>query len=244
MTSDATDSASISPLSLDPEALHGVRSSAHRLTNLTDAFISRLHQNIVTLMPESAAALAGNGWPFCERMARAVLWVAFTDQSPAVVADVLRQVGAANWREGFADGEYVGVAHALVRAVRDLSERDWFTSMGSAWIGYFLWMRPHLLAGSRQAAAGLEPRAQPGPEAEVAAAPAPDSAPPAPRHVEPSMSNGQPRAMPVNGQVHGADLESAGEPLDDEDEDDQVGYGQIMVSMTLNSRRERLRHEG
>ena len=34
------------------------------------------------------------------------------------------------------------------------------------------------------------------------------------------------------------DLESVGSLLDDEDDDD-AGYGQIMVSMTRNTRRER-----
>ena len=69
-----------------------------------------------------------------------------------MITDGLRWLGAANWREGFPETQYVSVAHALVRAVHVLSESDWYTSLGSAWISYFLWMKPYLILGAQQAA--------------------------------------------------------------------------------------------
>lgn len=177
----------------DAEALRIVRYSAGRLAPLAGEFTRRLHQDIVALSPTVAVSMTQQGRPFCERMARALIWVALTDEPPSVMVDVLGRVGADNSREGFPESEYVNVAHALVRTIRDLSDGDWVTSMGSAWISCFMWMQPHLLAGARQAAERS----------------------PDPREPDP------PKPPP-------------------DDDDDEVGYGPLMVSMTLNPRRDRL----
>lgn len=216
MASDAA--AGVPPL--DPARLQVIRSSAARLAPLEDAFIRQLHADVVPLIPD----LGSDGWAFCERMVKAALWAATADQPAQVIADGLRWVGAANQLEGFPETQYVSVAHALVRAVHALSEYDWSASLGSAWISYFLWMRPHLLLGAQEAA---EQQA-----AERAAA-----------RQEAERLRAQARsglAQPGGGDV---DLESAGRLLDDED-DDQPGYGQIMVSMTRNQRRERPQQPG
>ncbi len=198
---------------LDPALLQVIRLSADRLAQHQDAFIRQLRADIITMIPD----LAADGWAFSDRMVRAVLWAATTDQSLQVITDGLCWLGAANRREGFPETQYVSVAHALVRAVHVLSESDWSTSLGSAWISYFLWIKPYLMLGAQQAAqlaaqeAALQAAALvPGP---------PGGHPPVP-----------------DGDV---DLESVGSLLDDEEEEDDVGYGQIMVSMTRNSRRER-----
>ncbi len=203
-------------LPLDEEALRIVRYSASRLTQVTDEFIDWLHREIVALSPEVGHSVAGEGWPFCERMAQALLWVVLTDQPAGVVTGVLRRVGADNWRDGFPDAEYVSVVHALVRVLRDLSGADWLTAMASAWISCFQWMQPYLLAGARQAAAA-EPR---------------------PRPTFIPHANGQ----AGSGVAAEPDLESVADLLDDDDED--LGYGQLMMSMTLNSRRDRSHPDG
>ena len=133
---------------LDPALLQVIRSSAGRLTQLQDAFIRQLRADIITMIPD----LAEDGWAFSDRMVRAVLWAATTNQPTQMITDGLRWLGAANWREGFPETQYVSVAHALVRAVHVLSESDWYTSLGSAWISYFLWMKPYLILGAQQAA--------------------------------------------------------------------------------------------
>jgi hypothetical protein len=144
----------VSPL--DPELMQAIRTSASRMMLLEGTFISQLHDDVMTLIPE----LATDGRAFCERMVRSVLWAAVTDQPPRVIADTFRWVGATNWTEGFPESEYTSVAHALVRTVRGLSGDNWSASMGSAWIAYFLWLQPHLLAGARQAAAQQQAAAQ------------------------------------------------------------------------------------
>ena len=96
--------------------------------------------------PEPAGAQAPDMWAFCERMARSLLWVALTDQPLGVVADALRRVGGQNWADGFPDTQYPTIAHAWFNGA--LPQRnDWSASTGSVWIGYFMWIKPHLLAG-------------------------------------------------------------------------------------------------
>lgn len=138
--------------SLDPNLMQAIRASASRMMLLEGTFINQLRDNVMTLIPE----LAADGRAFCERMVRSVLWAAVTDQPPRVIADTFRWVGATNWVQGFPESEYASVAHALVRTIRGLSGDNWSTSMGSAWIAYFLWIQPYLVDGARQAAAQEE----------------------------------------------------------------------------------------
>jgi hypothetical protein len=61
---------------------------------------------------------------------------------------------------GFPEAQYVNVAHALVRAVHDLTEMHRSTPVGSAWISYFVWIRPGRRpqqAAARQAAPVASP---------------------------------------------------------------------------------------
>ena len=130
-----------------------IRQSAARLSRNREAFVRQLHYDITSLIPERRGAQAPDMWAFCERMAQSLLWVALTDQPLGVVADALRRVGGQNWADGFPDTQYPTIAHALVQTVHYLSGSDWSASTGSVWIGYFMWIKPHLLAGAQQAAA-------------------------------------------------------------------------------------------
>lgn len=132
----------------DPDELEVIRSSTGRLTELQDAFTRLLYADLATMVPDPGA----DGWSFCDRMVRAVLWAATSDRDPQVLADGLSWLGATNWREGFPEDQYVSVAHALVRAVQEISGSDWSASLGSAWISYFLWMEPYIMLGAGQAA--------------------------------------------------------------------------------------------
>ncbi len=189
---------------LDPALLQVIRSSAGRLAQFRDAFVQLLHADLVTMVPDPG----GDGWALCERMVQVVLWAATSEAPPEVIADGLRWLGAANRLEGFPEAQYVSVAHALVRAVHVLSENHWSASLGSAWIGYFLWIEPYLLLGAEQAA--QQQAAELAAQLQV---------------TEPPAAAGE------------VDLEAAGSLLEDEDEDDHAGYGQIMVSMTRSPRR-------
>jgi hypothetical protein len=192
---------------LDPGVLEVIRRSAAGLSQMPDVFADGLQADIATLAPD----LAPGGRAFCERMVHALLWAALTDDPPPAVAASLRWVGTMNYLDGFPEAQYVNIAHALVRVVHDLAGSHWSTSMGSAWISYFLWIRPYLEDGARQAAA-RQAAQQP---------------------VRPSTP------VPAPGD---ADLESvAGLPGDDGDDQDP-GYGQVMISMTRPSHRGKHSH--
>lgn len=219
---------------LDPGVLSVIRASAAWLAEREDSFVQQLHTGIVALMPEMAAG----GRALCERLVRALLWTATARQSPHVAGDTLRWVGARNRLEGFDEAHYAYVARALVLAVRNVSGDAWDNSMGSAWISYFRWAQPYLLAGAEQAAAEQV-------TAEQAAAQQAAARLEAARHAA-AEAQARAQAQALEQHAHGGgpvaadvDLEAVADLLDEEDEDDDAGYGQIMLSMTRNPRRHR-----
>jgi len=211
---------------LDHGALAAIRQSAVLLARDRDAFIRQLHFDVTDLIPGTAVPPGFDMWAFCDRMAQALLWVALTDQPHRAVADALRQLGAHNWLAGFPDAQYASVAHALIQTVHYLSANIWSTSTGSAWITFFMWTQPHLLAGAREAAA-REAAAQEFADREAAAERA--AAEQEAFRVA-ALSHGQTQA------VSDVDIEKVASLLDD-DEDDP-GLGQIMLNMTRNPLRD------
>jgi hypothetical protein len=209
----------------------GIRQSAAELARDQGAFIRQLHYDITSLIPESAVPPGFDIWGFCERMAQALLWLSLSDPPPRVAVEALRQLGGQNWYEGFPDSQYASVAHALIQTVHYLTANTWSTSTGSAWISFFMWVQPHLLAGAQDAAARQAAaretaaretamqRAAAEQEAARVAALARD-----PRSGQPNV-------------VYNVDLERVATLLDDDDEDHDVGLGQIMLGMTRAPRR-------
>jgi hypothetical protein len=213
-----------------------IRQSAARLSRDRDTFVRQLHYDITGLIPELAdTAQAPDMWAFCERMAQSLLWVALTDQPLGVVADALRRVGAQNWADGFPDTQYPTIAHALVQTVHYLSGSDWSASTGSVWIGYFMWIKPHLLAGAQQAAVQYATAQQ---EAERQAAADREFAEREAARVEALSRDSRGQHTNVVSDVNIEQVAS----LLDEDDDSDVGYGQLMVSMTRNQRRDPRHH--
>jgi len=223
------------PQAFDPGALQVIRQSAGRLARDPDAFIRQLHEDVTGLVPDSAAPDL-DMWMFCDRMVQLMLWAALADQPPRRTVDAVRQVGAQNWSAGFPESQYGNVAHALVQTVHYLSGHEWSASTGSAWISYFMWIEPRLVAGAQHAAAQqlADQRA-----AELEAAAQRAAAQREAARVEALSRDARGGHTHVVGDVN---LESVANLLDDDDDD--VGYGQIMVSMTRNSRREPPRHRG
>jgi hypothetical protein len=219
------------PLGIDPETWPIIQGSAALLARNEGAFIEQLHYEMMTLTRGPAEAQIPGMWVFCERMVRSLLWVALAGQSLGVIADTLRGVGAQNWVDGFPDTLYGDVAHAMVRTVHLLCAHDRSTTTASAWITYFMSIKPHLLAGAEQAA-DQHAAAQQAAEQEAVArrdAAEREAARVQALSRDPGGGRGQ-----VVGDVN---LESVSNLLDDED-DENVGYGQIMLNMTRNSRRE------
>ena len=212
-----------------------IRESAAQLSMDRDAFVRQLHYDITSLVPELADDQAPDMRAFCERMAQSLLWVALTDQPLGVVADALRRVGGQNWAEGFPDAQYPTIAHALVQTVHYLSDSDWSASTGSAWIGYFMWIKPHLLAGAQQAAAQYAASRQ---EAERQAAADRAFAEREAARVEALSRDSRGQHTKV---VSDANIEQAASLPDEDDKDS--GYDQLMVLMTRSHRRDhRRRH--
>jgi hypothetical protein len=214
------------------ETLPDIRQSAALLAREQGAFIRQLHYGVTSLVPESAVPPAFDMWGFCDRMVQALLWVALADQPPRVVADSLRQLGAQNWYEGFPDSQYASVAHALIQTVHYISANIWSTSTGSAWISFFMWVQPHLLAGARDAAA----RESAAREAAARQAAAQRAAAEQEAARVAALSRGHTQV------VNNVNIERVASILDDDDED-EVGLGQIMLGMTRNPLRDQARNQ-
>jgi hypothetical protein len=214
---------------IDPVIGPIIRQSAAWLSRNEDAFIQQLHYDVTRLISDPAKA--PDMWAFCERMVQSLLWAVLSDQPPGVVTDMLQQVGGQNWIEGFPDTLYEDVARAVAQTVHYLCAHEWSTSAASAWISYFMWIVPHLLAGAQQAAA-QHGAAQQAAEQEAAAQRA--AAEQEAARVKALSRDSRDGHKQVVGDVN---LESVASLLDDED-DENVGYGQIMVSMTWRSRRD------
>jgi len=195
----------------EPGVLAAIHQSAAFLARDQDAFIRQFHYDLTSLIPVSAVPPAFDMPAFCDRMGGALLWVALTDQQPRFVIDTLRQLGGQNWYEGFPDSQYASVAHALVQTVHYMSANIWSTSTGSAWISFFMWVKPHLLDGAREAAERQAAQQHAAAEEEAARVAA--------------LSRGHTRVV---GDVN---IERVASLLDDE-EDDDVDLGQIMLGMT------------
>jgi hypothetical protein len=214
------------PPPLDPGLLRMIGSSAARLAGQEEDFVQQLHADLATMIPDMAAG----GRAFCERMVGLLLWLATAGPSPREAGDGLRWLGAANQMEGFPDTRYVDVARALVRAVRNVSGDSSANSEGSAWLSFFQWAQPYLLAGARQGAA--EQAAAQQAAAEQAAA----------RHEAAAHAAAEAQA-PAQDQATGepaagaADIEAVAALLGEQDDDEDTGLGRIMLSMTRNPRR-------
>jgi len=204
MMGDLNQSTSFAPP--DPGVLRVIRPTAARLTRQEDVFAEQLHYEVSSLIPDLPGDLSEDDWSFCQRTVQALLWAALTDEPAHVVAGALRRLGAVNELAGFPETQYLGLAHALLRAVRELADDEWSTTLGSAWISYFQWIQGHLVTGAQQA-----PRPTPRP------APPPRPGPPPGGVTQPEDDE--------------TELESVAGLLDDEDDED-TGFGQIMVSMT------------
>jgi hypothetical protein len=210
------------PLGIDPEIWPLIVESAARLSRIEDTFVQELHHDVLKLILDPTGAPAPDIWAFCERTVQSLLWVALNDQPLGVIADTLRRVGAQNWVDGYPDSLYTNFTHALVQTVHYLSETDWSASTCSAWISYFMWAKPHLLAGAQQAAAERTAAHQ--------AAARHSAAQRAVAEQEAARVEALSRDIP-GGHVADVNLESVASLLDDDDDED-TGYGQIMLGMT------------
>jgi hypothetical protein len=208
---------------LGPGVLPAIRQSADQLAYQQEAFTRQLRSDVAGLIPDGAVPATFDLRGFCARMVQTMLWTALTDQPLPVVVETLHQVGARNWLDGLPDQEYGSFAHALVQAVHYLTHIEWSTSTGSAWISFFMWMKPHLLAGAAQAAA------QDAATREAAAREAAAQRAAAEREAARVAALSR-RHSHVVGDVN---IERVASLLDEDDEEDG-GYGQIMVSMTRN----------
>jgi hypothetical protein len=218
-------------LAAEPDAalLQAVRPSARLMAADEGLFVRLLHEDIGSLVQR----LPDGGWGFCERTARIVVWLTAASQPPEAVAEAMAWFAAANQADGFPLSEYVSVGHALVRVAREMSGPRWTSATGSAWIRFFMWMQSHLRAGAQ--AAGAQAAA-----AQAAAAPAVTAQDEAARRRAAASRAPEeaPRAQ-ASDQAGDAGVATVASLREDDDEDgdeSDPGYGQVMLGVTATRR--------
>ena len=225
MLTDATTPPVAAPAAGDFDVPPPIRACCADLRSSPDDLVLHLHQEILEAMPTATGRLAANGRVLSRRLALAVLDAATGDQPPGHAGALLQRVGADNYAEGFPSEQYGWIVHALLRAVRSSYGGEWTNALSSGCVEYFIWVRDQLTAGAMTAQGpGRPPRPAPG--ANRVRSHQSDEA--SARGHRPAAA-----ASPV-GTL--GDLDE----LDDEEAEDS-GYGELMVAMTLNSKRDRRR---
>lgn len=233
MSTDAGVAALESPRP-DPVLLQQLRPCATVLLRDPQRFLARLHQHLDGLVPGGLQQLPDEGRTLCERIAWGVLAAPTGELGLDDAEAVLEHAGSENFRDGFPADQYLAVGHALLRAVADTYAGEWSTTLGSTWIAYYAWVRAHLLRGAALAQEAAWAR-----EAEQGR----QAGGPWTGELDVDGAGAARHARGDVGARTGVDTDDdRADDLDDEDEDDGPGYGELMVSMTLNSRRERPRH--
>jgi hemoglobin-like flavoprotein len=224
MLTDATSPPVAAPATADFDVSPPIRACCEELQSSADDLVLHLHQEILEAMPTATGRLAGNGRVLSRRLALAVLDAAASDQPPGHAGALVQRVGADNYAEGFPSEQYGWIVHALLRAARSSYGGEWTNALSSGCVEYFIWVRDQLTAG---AAAAQGPARPPHP------ATAPNGA--RSHRLDDAHARGRrPAAASPAGAL--GDLDE----LDDEDAEDP-GYGELMVAMTLNSKRDRRR---
>jgi hypothetical protein len=233
-------------LAAEPDAalLQAVRPSARLMAADEGLFVRLLHEDIGSLVQR----LPDGGWGFCERTARIVVWLTAASQPPEAVAEAMAWFAAANQADGFPLSEYVSVGHALVRVAREMSGPRWTSATGSAWIRFFMWMQSHLRAGAQAAGAqaagaqatGVQAAGVQATAAQAAAAPAVTAQDEAARRRAAASRAPEeaPRAQ-ASDQAGDAGVATVASLREDEDEDgdeSDPGYGQVMLGVTATRR--------
>jgi hypothetical protein len=201
---------------LTPDIVSTIQASCRPLLDRESQFHQEFHQSLVELMPDVPLMREPAGQRIAQSMASCVLWAVFQEQ-PDVVAATLQGVGLDAHRLGFPRSGYQSVGHALLRSVRAVHHGDWSGTLSSSWIGYHSWLCEHWLHG---ADTGLfEDRAQPpaGPQG---------GSPAGPQAAGSFLTPGD------EGREGDPDADE-----DDEEGDERLSYGAIMVSMALGSSR-------
>jgi hemoglobin-like flavoprotein len=139
-----------------PEVLDAVQKScltiAERPVRLAEVFYGHLFGMAPWLRPMFAVDMTDQMQKMTDTLLGAIAQLSTADTADLEVR--LYQMGVDHYlRHQVEPAHYVYVAHALTRAVRDVSGSDYTSYLSSAWIALTQWVSGHMCAGARAAMA-------------------------------------------------------------------------------------------
>jgi hemoglobin-like flavoprotein len=138
---------------LDHESIEIVRASVKELRGQEDVLAELFYEQLFAMVPEVRVLFPPDMGAQHVRLLEALLSTIDGLDDPEAMERRLVTLGADHFRRGVAEEQFLYVPHALVRAVRELQQGDWSSSLSSAWIGLYSWMIDHLATGCRAARA-------------------------------------------------------------------------------------------
>jgi hemoglobin-like flavoprotein len=139
-----------------PEVMEAVQRSclavAERPERLAEVFYGHLFEMAPWLRPMFSVDMTDQMQKMTDTLLGAIGQLATTDTADLEV--LLYQMGTDHYvRYQVEPAHYVYVAHALTRAVRDVSGWEYSSYLSSAWIALSQWVTMHMCAGARAAMA-------------------------------------------------------------------------------------------
>jgi hemoglobin-like flavoprotein len=150
---------------LDPRSVRLVQDSVRLLRGQEQRLAVIFYGHLFELVPEARRLFPADMGEQHQRLLAALLAAVESLDDPGRMERELLSLGEEHYHRGVEDHQFQYVAHALIRAVRELLPGDWSSSVSSAWVGLYTWMTTFMVAGSRRArgrALGYDP-ATPGP---------------------------------------------------------------------------------
>jgi hemoglobin-like flavoprotein len=145
-----TDRAPATTVALRPSfnVVRLVRFSCQRMFPQETFLVGEFHKTLQANVPSMLRLDPHCVQQLSERIIRSVLWSALApDPVPAIEA-ALQALGYDHHRQGFPRDGYLGLGHALLRAVRIVIDGGWSVELSSAWVAYYSWLAEQFQAGA------------------------------------------------------------------------------------------------
>lgn len=139
-----------------------VQESVTHLAGRQSALVARFYDHLFAMLPETRALFPDDPSGKRVRLVQAMLATVEALDSTEEVEEALQDLGAEHYQMGVQEYQYQYAGHALLRALREVTDDGWSTRHSSAWISVYSWVVSHMVRGARRAQRELPFPEEPG----------------------------------------------------------------------------------